>query len=150
MNFLPQIAQIEKIFYLPDLTIRSLAAQKLLPSVVIIALFGIVQASLTLPSLIARSRSTDDTDFTPSELLFHTELFFISHGMHGMHGNADASPAKILFLMFCFSQIIFFSRMIFFLSRNARNFFAKGSKTVGSRNLRFACHPDLNFLPQIF
>ncbi|MBR6520485.1 MAG: hypothetical protein IKT77_05850, partial [Paludibacteraceae bacterium] len=35
---------------------------KLLPSVVIIASFGIVQAGLTLLSLIAINRSTDDTD----------------------------------------------------------------------------------------
>ena len=55
-------------------SMRSLAAQKLLPSVVIIASFGIVQASLTLPSLIARSRSTDDTDFTPSEFFSPTNL----------------------------------------------------------------------------
>ena len=34
----------------------------------------------------------------------------------------------------------------FCLSRNARNFFAKGSKTVG---WRFAYHPDLTYLPQI-
>ena len=26
------------------------------------------------------------TDFTPPELLFFTEVFFISHGMHGYHG----------------------------------------------------------------
>ena len=33
--------------------------------------------------------------------LFHTELFFfshgsflVSHGIHGIHGNADASPAE--------------------------------------------------------
>ena len=47
--------------------------------------------------------------FTRNCFLFHTEVFF----PHGMHGNADASPAKILFLMFCFSQIIFFSRNCF-------------------------------------
>ncbi len=58
--YLPQIAQIEKIFYLPDLTIRSLAAQEVALEI--------------------------STDFTPSELLFHTEVFFFSHGMHGYHG----------------------------------------------------------------
>ena len=40
----------------------------------------------------------------------------------------------------------FFSHGGFCLSRNAQNFFAKGSKTVG---WRFACHPDLSYLPQI-
>ena len=57
--FLLGITQINLVFALAYNKIRSLAAQKLLPSVVIIASFGIVQASLTLPSLIARSRATD-------------------------------------------------------------------------------------------
>ena len=48
--------------------------------------------------------------------------------MHGMHGNADASPAKILFLMFCFSQIIFFSRKFFLFHTECTEFFRQRLK----------------------
>ena len=52
-----------------------------------------------------------DYFFLTDAILSLTELFFFSHGMHGIfspkaqrplvHGNADASPAKILSGMWC-------------------------------------------------
>ena len=80
--------------------------------------------------------------------LFHTELFFsltectectemtlrVPSGFE--FSPTDFTPSELLFAHGIF---FYFSRKFSCFTRNSRN----------SRNLRFACLPDLNFLPQI-
>ena len=105
--YLPQITQIKKIFYLPDLTIRSLAAQEVALQIC--------------------------TDFTPSELLFLTELFFfLTEVFFSLTEFTEFTEfteppmlrrLKILSLMLLFHTevFLFHTELFFFLSRNARN-----------------------------